>query len=277
MASVIPALGQTLGPYRLVQGIALGGLAAVLRGLDERSRREVAIKIPLAGALADDASRERLRREALVLARLDRSAAPACVDFGSQDGIDFLVLEYVEGRTLRALLRESGPVEEAALLPHGRQIAAALAEVHRRGVIHCDVKPSNVVLTPGGAVRLLDFGHARFAGEDFARDTGTLPYMAPERLQGRRPDERADLWSLGVLLFEMATGERPFRGGTSEETAAAIREGSLTAPSRFRSGISDRFDRIVLRALEKDPDRRYSSAGEMSRELGAAGRKRPLS
>jgi serine/threonine-protein kinase len=267
VASVIPVLGQTLGPYRLIKGIALGGLSAVFRAIDERSQRQVAIKVPLEGALADSPARERLRREAFALERLDHPSTPTFLDLGSQDGIDFLALEYVEGRTLRDLLRKSGPTEEAALLALGLQIAAALGEIHRRGVIHCDLKPSNVVLTPDGAVRLLDFGHARIVGEDCRKDTGTLPYMAPERLQGRPSDARGDLWSLGVLLFEMATGQRPFRGATSEETTAAIREGCLIAPSCRRSGLSDRFDRIVLRALEKDPERRYASAVDMCRDL----------
>jgi serine/threonine protein kinase len=267
MAPVFPVLGQTLGPYRLLTGVGLGGLSAVFRGIDERSRRPVAVKVPIEGALAGDAPRQRLRREALVLQRLDHPSSPAFLDLGSQDGIDFLVLEYVAGRTLASRLREEGPLDEAAVLRLGLEIAAALGGAHRCGVIHCDVKPSNIALTPDGAVKLLDFGHARFVGETVQKDTGTVPYMAPERLLGRPQDERVDLWSLGALLYEAATGERPFRGGTATETAAAIREGCFAPPSCRRPELSDQFDRIVQRALESDPDRRYPSADQMSRDL----------
>lgn len=267
MASAIPALGQTLGPYRLLTGIALGGLCAVFLAIDERSRRRVAVKLPIEGALADDASRQRLRREGLALQRLDHPSVPAFLDLGSQDGIDFLVLDHVEGRTLASHLRESGPLDEAALLGLGLEIAAALGEAHRCGVIHCDVKPSNVVLAPHGGVKLLDFGHARLVGEDFRGDSGTLPYMAPERLREGPVDARVDLWSLGVLLYEAATGERPFRGASAAETAATIREGRFAPPSSLRPELSSHLDRIVERALESDPGRRYPSADQMSRDL----------
>lgn len=258
---IFPVLGQCLGPYRLVAGIALGGRAAVFRGRDERSGRTVVIKTPVEGALAGPAARLRLRREARALGRLDHPSIAALLDSGSQDGLDFLVLEYVEGPTLADCL----PLEEAAVLSLGFQLASALDAIHRRGVLHCDVKPGNVLLPPGGPPKLIDFGQARLEGEDspipdsrraLREDAGTIPYMAPEWYQGKRPDARVDVWSLGVLLYEAATGRRPFRDGDPEEIVTSVLADTPAPPSALRPGLSERFDRIVLKALEKDPARR---------------------
>lgn len=250
-----PVLSQTLGPYRLVQGIALGGKSAVFRGLDERSGREVTIKIPIEGALAGEISRERLRREGLLLGRIDHPGVVARLGEGSQDGLDFLVMELVEGPTLAQRL-QSGPLEEAAVLDLGDRIGAVLEAVHRSGVIHCDLKPGNVVLTAEG-VKLLDFGQARLAGEpdppgeSFIEAAGTVSYMAPERFQGWTADRQADLWSLGVLLYEAATGVRPFRG---EGIPAVIQAILNEAPAP----LSRRLDPFVRNLLKKDPNKRGS-------------------
>lgn len=250
-----PVLGQTLGPYRLVQGIALGGKSAVFRGLDGRSGREVAVKVPIEGALAGDVARQRLRREALMLGRIDHPGVVARLDHGSRDGLDFLVMELVAGPTLAERLR-SGPLEEAAVLDLEARIGVVLAAVHRSGVVHCDLKAGNVVLTAGG-VKLIDFGQARLAGEadppgeSFIEAAGTVHTMAPERFQGWTADPRADLWSLGVLLYEAATGVRPFRGDGPEDVVRAIL-------SETPAPLSPRLDPIILGYLEKDPNKRGS-------------------
>jgi eukaryotic-like serine/threonine-protein kinase len=276
MASAIPLPGEALGPYRLIAGVALGGEAAILRGIDERSQRCVAVKIPLLGALADDETRNQLRREALVLRRLDHPGVAAFLDSGCEEGIDFLVTEYVEGPTLAALLRERGPWDEDAARSVGLQIGAILAEIHRRGVVHCDVKPANVVLCSDGQVKLLDFGQARLerdgvgtGEEDSRRPAGTLPYMSPERLERQMPDPRSDLWSLGILLAELATGKRPFRGDSSDRIRHAILHEPPELPSSSSSRLSTAFDRILIKALEKDRDRRYKSAEAMMADLRA--------
>jgi eukaryotic-like serine/threonine-protein kinase len=260
-----------LGSYRLLSGIALGGYAAVFRGIDERSQRPVAVKIPLLGALADDPARQRLRREALALRSLAHPGVPAFLDLGSQNGIDFLVTEYVEGPTLAARLREGGPLDEAATRSFGLEIGAVLTEIHRRGIVHCDLKPSNIVLSPGGPVKLLDFGQAHLSEDDAGAPlpAGTLPYLAPERLQRQPPDPRADLWSLGVLLYELATGARPFRGDTSDRIVHTILSEPPRPPSSRSPRLSASFDRILLKALEKDRDRRYPTAEEMLADLAA--------
>lgn len=276
---IFPVLGQALGPYRLLAGIALGGRAVVFRGRDERSGLPVAVKVPVEGALAGPAARQRLRREARVLEDLRHPSVVSFIDHGSQDEIDFLVLEWVEGPALADRLLKEGPLDEAAVLDLGRHLLSALGEAHRQGVIHCDVKPGNVLLPPGGPPRLIDFGQARLAEEDapvpdsrqaLREDSGTIPYMAPEWYQGRRPDARMDLWSLGVLLYESATGRRPFQGGDPEEIVAAVLGEAPAPPSAVRSGLSERFDRVVLKALERDPERRYGSAGAMSSGLRAS-------
>jgi serine/threonine-protein kinase len=258
-----PALGQTLGPYRLVRGIALGGKSAVFRGLDERSGREVAVKIPIEGALAGDISRRRLRREALVLGRIDHPGVVASLGHGSDDGLDYLAMELAEGPTLAEIL-QAGPLEEAAVLGLGARIGAALDAVHRSGVIHGDLKPGNVVLPPDGALKLLDFGQARIdgkgelPGESFVEAAGTVSYMAPELFQGRPPDADSDRWSLGVLLYETATGVRPFRGEGRPAVIRAVLSEVPVPPSAHNPRLSRRFDRLILKILEKDPTKRGS-------------------
>jgi len=248
----------------------------VLRGLDERSQRVVAIKIPLLGALAGDQIRQRLRGEALALQRLAHPGIPAFLDLDSQDRIDFLVTEFAEGPTLAALLRERGPLEESETRALGLQIAAVLAAVHQSGVIHCDLKPANVVLTPDHQIKLLDFGQAQLrqdsasgAAEAVHGTAGTLPYLAPERLQRQRPDARADLWSLGVLLYELATGTRPFRGDSFDQIVHAILHESPPPPSSESPRLSAGFDQLLRKALDKDRDQRYQSTGEMMADLHA--------
>jgi serine/threonine-protein kinase len=257
-----------------MRGIELGGKCAVFLARDERTHREVAVKLPLLGALADRAARSRLKKEAEILSRLDVPFVPALLDADSQDGIELLVMEYVEGPTLAALLQEKGPFDEAATLAVGIAIATALEAIHERGVIHCDLKPGNVVLQRAGTVKLLDFGQARLVWEEKSRGrfldaAGTASYMAPERFLKRRLDPRADLWSLGVLLYELATGRRPFRGATAKETIHAILKKAPEPPTADRD-ISSCLDAVILRALEKDPDRRCLTAGEVRATLAAS-------
>ena len=270
-------LGQTLGHYRILEKVGEGGMGVVYRAHDERLDRDVALKVLPAGTLADDKARRRLRTEALALAKLNHQNIEAVYDFDSQDDVDFLVVEYVDGPTLSDRLA-GGPLEEAEILRVGVQIAAALEEAHALGVVHRDLKPANIKVTPKGRAKVLDFGLAtllRPAGEAEATRSiteagvtaGTVPYMAPEQLMGRVADARSDIYAAGTVLYEMATGRRPFQGRATAELTDAILHAAPPPPTRTHAEISRRLEDVILKCLEKDPENRYQSAKELAIDL----------
>jgi eukaryotic-like serine/threonine-protein kinase len=223
-----------------------------------------------AGTLADDTARKRLRHEALALARLNHPHIEAVFDFDTEGDVDFLVMEYVAGPTLADRLME-GPLGEPEVLRLGLQIAAALEEAHGLGVVHRDLKPGNIKVTPKGQVKVLDFGLAtllRRPGEmeptrtvsDTGGTAGTVPYMAPEQLRGQPPDARSDILAAGVVLYEMATGRRPFQGRVTTELTDAILHAAPVPPTRIQPELSSRLEDVILKCLEKDPENRYQSA-----------------
>jgi serine/threonine protein kinase len=204
-------IGQTLGHYRILEKIGAGGMGVVYRARDERLDREVALKVLPAGTLADETARERFRKEALALSRLNHPHICTIYEVGESSGETFIAMEFVEGRTLAALAQGEGlPVD--ATMRYGIQIADALAHAHERDIIHRDLKGSNVIITPDGRAKVLDFGLAKRTpgGETAATRTqglteaglvvGTLHYMAPEVLRGSPADARSDIWALGVML-----------------------------------------------------------------------------
>ena len=272
----LPA-GTVLGPYEIVSPLGSGGMGEVYRARDTRLDREVAVKVLAEVARLEPESRARFRREGLALSRLNHASIEMVLDVGQQDGLDFLVLELVPGETLAArLVRGRIPEREAAEL--GSQVAEALAEAHERGVLHRDLKPGNVMITPKGRVKVLDFGLAKFASatSDETRTmdltqvgttAGTLAYMPPEQLLGKPIDARGDLYALGVVLYEMTTGQRPFHAEVSTALANEILHGSLVPPRLHDGSLSSRAEAIVLRAMEREPSRRYQTAGEMLGEL----------
>jgi serine/threonine protein kinase len=213
-----------------------GGMGEVYRARDTKLNRDVALKV-LPQDLADDPERRRrLLREARAVAALNHPNICVVHEVGDAEGRAYIAMELVEGKSLRARLTE-GPLPTEEVFRLGLQLADALAHAHDRGVVHRDLKSANVMVTPEGRVKVLDFGLARhLSGEDLAEVTthahesltqpgsilGTLPYMAPEQLRGQRADTRSDVWALGVVLFEMATGARPFKGPTGFELSAAI-------------------------------------------------------
>jgi serine/threonine protein kinase/Tfp pilus assembly protein PilF len=270
-------LGQTLGHYRLLEKIGEGGMGVVYRAHDERLDRDVALKVLPAGMLADDKARRRLRAEALALARLNHQNIEAIYDFDTQGDVDFLVVEYVAGPTLADRLA-GGPMEEAEILRVGVQMAAALEEAHALDVAHRDLKPANIKVTAKGRVKVLDFGLAtllRPAGEAEATRSateagvtaGTVPYMAPEQLMGSVADARSDIFAAGVVLYEMATGRRPFQGRATAEVTDAILHSAPPPPTRIHADLSRRLEDLILKCLEKDPDNRYQSAKELAVDL----------
>ena len=271
------APGSNLSHYRIVEPIGDGGMGVVYSALDEHLERRVAIKVLPEGTLADDAARKRFRREALALSRLNHPNIAVIHDFDTQDGVDFLVMEQVPGQTLGALLA-AGPLPERRVTHLGAQLAEGLHAAHARGVVHCDLKPDNLRLTPDGNLKILDFGLARlrrpgegaFATHSVTRPqtaVGTLPYMAPEQLRGAAVDARTDVYGAGAVLYEMATGRPPFPESAQPQLISAILERPPQAPSTVSPRTSTELDRIVVKCLDKEPDNRYQSARELAVDL----------
>jgi len=269
-------LGRTLGRYRILEQIGAGGMGVVYRARDERLERNVALKILPPGTLTDDSARHRFRKEALALSRLNHPSIATVHDFDTQEGIDFLVTELIPGVALdEKLMAGSLPEKEAIRI--GMQLADGLEAAHCEGVIHRDLKPGNLRLTPEGRLKILDFGLAKTvdpASQVSVTDSvqeagpaGTLPYMAPEQLKGERVDARSDLWATGVVLYEMATGQRPFQGKTSMALADQILHAPIAAPGAVQPRLSSRFAELILKCLERDAENRYQSAKELQVDL----------
>src|SRR3990172_1313619 len=234
---MVLSAGNRLGPYQILSPVGSGGQGEVYRAKDTRLERTVAIKVLPADVAADPAARERFEREARAVAALNHPHICVLHDIGRHEGIDFLVLEYLEGETLgERLARGALPLPQA--LEYSAQIADALDKAHRAGIFHRDLKPQNIMLTRAGA-KLLDFGLAKrrapLGGSTDSvlptRDltaqgaiVGTLAYMAPEQLEGKEADSRADLWALGVVLYEMVTGRKAFEGKSAASLIASILE-----------------------------------------------------
>jgi serine/threonine-protein kinase len=270
--------GAALGRYKLIERLGAGGMGEVWKAHDANLERDVAIKMLLSGALGDATSRERFRREALVLSRLSHPGVATIFDFDVQDGCDFLVMEYVPGGTLESGLA-SGPLPIDRVLQLGAAIADALAAAHRHGVLHRDLKPGNVVLTGDGHPKILDFGIAVLLTGNKATGrmtqvgtfVGSLPYMSPEQLFGEADDARTDVYALGVVLFEMLTGQRPFVKERPEALMFAIINTSPPSARSLRPDIPPELDVLIADCLRKDPAQRPQSAalGEALRLLRA--------
>lgn len=273
--SLIP--GALLGRYTIIEPLGSGGMGTVYRARDEKLEREVAIKILSPEVLSDDAIRRRFRREALALAKLAHSHIAAIYDVSEENRIDFIVMECVPGQTLAAVLH-SGPLSVKEATSVALQIAQAVEEAHERGVIHRDLKPANVIITPKRQVKVLDFGIAKLlasrpgdatASMETGLLAGTPLYMSPEQAEGRAVDRRTDLWSLGILYYEALTGRNPFQASGTIGILNRIVYDAPTPVQQLRPDVGQEAERIVARALEKDPATRYQSAGEMVTDLSA--------
>ena len=277
MAARAPAVGNVLGHYRLLEEAGKGGMGVVFRAHDEQLDREVAVKVLPPGTFPDEDARKRFRREARILAKLNHPNIAMAFDFGQQDGIDYLVTEYVPGITLDAKL-STGPLPQKVVIGLGIQLAKGLAAAHREHIIHRDLKPGNLRLTNEGELKILDFGLARRSepASDIAETvsiqaneviSGTLPYMAPEQIRSEEVDARTDIWAAGAVLYEMATGERPFQITSRLKLLDAIQHLDPPAPSTRNRQLRPALDVVILKALDKDPNRRYQSARELGVDL----------
>ena len=275
--------GKRLGPYEILSSIGAGGMGEVYKARDTRLDRIVAIKI-LSAHLADRAElRERFEREAKAISSLNHPHICTLYDVGHQDGIDYLVMEYVEGETLATRLAK-GPLPLDQALRYAIEIADALDKAHRKGVTHRDLKPGNIMLTKSGS-KLLDFGLAKLR-EDSAPSTplsqlptgkvpitaqgtilGTLQYMAPEQLEGKDADARTDIFAFGVVVYEMTTGKKAFEGKSQASVISAIMSSDPQPMSSLQPMTPPTLDRVIKRCLAKEPDERWQSANDLANDL----------
>jgi tetratricopeptide (TPR) repeat protein len=271
-----PVCGQTYGHYRLIERIGEGGMGVVYRAHDEVLERDVALKLLPAGVVRDESTRKRFRQEALTLARLNHPNIETLHGFESAGDADFLVMEFVAGHTLADRLAR-GPMKQADILTFGMQLASALDEAHKQGVVHRDLKPANILITPTDQAKVLDFGLARLLpmGDQSTNQSesqtsalaGTLPYLSPEQLHGSQPDHRSDLYALGVVLYEMATGRRPHSHASVGALVEAILHHEPPPVRSLNPEISQELEAIIRKAMDRDPRLRYQSAREIQVDL----------
>jgi eukaryotic-like serine/threonine-protein kinase len=289
------AAGTRLGPYEILSPVGAGGMGEVYRARDSRLDRDVAVKVLPESLLADAEALARFEREAKAVAALSHPNILAIHDFGREGGVAYAVMELLEGETLRERL-DGGPIPQRKALDYALQIAQGLAAAHERGVVHRDLKPQNVFVTRGGLVKILDFGLATrqplkaagreqaavkqhpMAGNESEALTregmilGTVGYMSPELVRGAPADHRSDIFSLGVVLYEMLAGERAFRRESDVETMMAILRDDPLETSAARRALPPELDEIVAHCLEKSPEERFQSARDLAFALKVAER-----
>jgi hypothetical protein len=273
--------------YKVEAELGRGGMGIVLRAHDTRLNRTVAVKMLSADAAGSELLRRRLASEAHIACTLNHPGIATVYDFVEQDETAYIIYEFVAGCTLRRHL-QSARFNSAAMIDAALQLTEALAAAHEHGITHRDLKPENIMITPGSRagcrVKILDFGLAQHLRQPFPVESeaptqtisyetatgfqaGTLAYMAPEQFDGQRADACSDIYALGLVLYEMATGVHPFRGATASSTIAKTLTATATPPSRQNSTVPAEFDRIVLKCLRKDPADRYQSAREILIDL----------
>ena len=276
-------IGRTLGRYSIVEQIGAGGMGVVYRAHDERLDRDVAIKVLPEQFAQEPDHLARFEREAKAVARLDHPNILSIHDIGTDHGVTYAVMELLEGTSLRQVMSGDG-VTIGKALEYTKTVAAALAAAHDKGIVHRDLKPENVFLTVDGRIKVLDFGLAKllFPNGGLATDMptaslktapgallGTLAYMAPEQVQGRPVDQRADIFALGVMLYEMLAGRRPFGGSNTIETAAAILQKDPKPISATVPGVPSGLESVLKTCLEKRPEDRFSSVRDLMLTLKA--------
>jgi Tfp pilus assembly protein PilF/TolB-like protein len=271
-------IGQRLDHYLIQSQLGAGGMGVVYCALDEKLDRKVALKVLSSGILADESARKQFHKEALALAKLNHPNIETIYEFGCQEGLDFLVMELIPGLPLSEKLKE-GPLSERDVLRFGVQLCEGLAAAHSHGVIHRDLKPSNLFVTPENRLKILDFGLANLLKPqeeaDIARTltgeqgkvAGTLPYMSPEQLRGEPVDARSDIYSAGAVLYEMATGSRPFPFASSVQLIGAILHKEPVPLRTFHERFPAGLEAVILKSLDKEASERYQTARELRTAL----------
>src|SRR6516225_1077624 len=261
--------------YVIKRKLGSGGMADVYLAEDQELGRRVALKLLDDRHASDDQFVERFRREAQSAAGLNHPSIVSIFDRGQAEGTYYIAMEYLDGRTLKELLIRNGPTPPAIAIDYARQILGALSFAHRNGIVHRDIKPHNIVVGRDGRLKVTDFGIARSGASQMTEAgsiVGTAQYLSPEQARGAPVDPRSDLYSLGIVLYEMLTGKVPFTGDTPVEIAMKHLRSVAEPPSEFRSEVSRDLDAVVMRALAKEPDQRYGSAEEMDADLARVAR-----
>src|SRR5215204_2810449 len=274
-------IGAKLSNYRILEKLGAGGQGTVYKATDTKLGRTVVIKVLPTELTAKEANLKRFEREARLASSLDHPNICTVFDLNEINGIHFIAMQYIEGRNVRQLVN-GRPLSLESALSIALQTADALAAAHARGIIHRDIKIGNVMVTPSGQVKVLDFGLAKLLDDDAARTSGihhteitevgvpygTATYAAPEQARGDRVDSRADIFSTGVLLYEMLTGTWPFRGKTTIDVRHAVLHDPAPPISELRlSGVPERLQKVVDHALEKEPKNRFQNMEDFRSEL----------
>jgi len=257
-------IGKLLSHYKIESELGRGGMGVVYLAADTKLDRTVAIKFLVTDVTTDDVAKERFVREAKAAAAVEHDAICAIHEIGeSEDGQTYIVMPFYEGATLKEMIAQ-GPLEPLKVMHLASQIASGLAAAHSKDVVHRDIKPGNILVDKSGRIKILDFGLAKLGGQmDLTKtrsSVGTIPYMAPEQIRGEPIDQRTDIWALGAVMYEMLTGERPFRGEYEQAVTYSILNVDPPPISDHRADLPDGLEDLVRKCLAKDSGERYETA-----------------
>ena len=270
-------IGKTISHYRILEKLGAGGMGTVYKAQDIKLDRFVALKFLPHHLSQDEENKKRFIHEAKAASALNHPNIATIYEIDEAEGQLFIAMEYVEGQSLQQLTIDNGQLTIANCLNYAIQIAEGLAKAHSKGIIHRDIKPANILVTEDGHVKIVDFGLAKLAGATVitkeGTTLGTVAYMSPEQAQGAKVDHRTDIWSLGVVLYEMVTGQLPFRGDYEQAVVYSIINEEPEPPTAVRSGVPMELERIMLKALAKAPEERYQHLDEMRVDLLAVQKK----
>ena len=265
-------IGKTVSHYKILEELGRGGMGVVYKALDTKLERTVALKFLSPRILGDEEDRARFVHEAQAAAALNHPNICTIYEIDEAEGQDFIAMELVEGESLKGQIA-GGPLPLGEAIDFARQIAAGLEKAHEQGIVHRDIKPANIIITPKGGVKIMDFGLAKLHGHTMltkeGTTLGTISYMSPEQARGEQADQRSDIWSLGVVLFEMLAGQLPFKGDYEQAVVYLILNEEPEPLSKLRSDLPSKLERIVKKTLTKSENERYDNVGVLIKDLKA--------